>query len=208
MLRSRPRPMLQAVLWWTSLTSSIAWLPLIRSLFDGDSYAWRTVYGSGSGFAGELWLAPILAALVLAMLWAGWRGGGRYWLHALLVLWHAVITAWAVAMVAGPSGNAVWFEDSAVAIPLHWLLPVVLGLFLVLALSWAIVDARTQAPRIFLRWTRGNTRWCVGLVVLLPVQFALLRFGEVDGLTDRIGAIVTVLQWLLVNWALRPREYY
>jgi hypothetical protein len=35
------------------------------------------------------------------------------------------------------------------------------------------------------------------------MQFVLLRFGEPHGLTDQAGVILTVLQWLLLGWALR-----
>jgi hypothetical protein len=37
------------------------------------------------------------------------------------------------------------------------------------------------------------------------VQFLLLQFGEPHGTTDQIGVVITILQWLLVGAALRPR---
>jgi hypothetical protein len=35
------------------------------------------------------------------------------------------------------------------------------------------------------------------------VQFVLLRFGEPHGITDQVGVLATIVQWLLVGRALR-----
>ncbi|GAB4526604.1 MAG: hypothetical protein Kow00133_15470 [Amphiplicatus sp.] len=39
-------------------------------------------------------------------------------------------------------------------------------------------------------------------LAILPVQFALLRFGEPHARTDEIGVILTIAQWLAIVFAL------
>jgi len=61
-------------------------------------------------------------------------------------------------------------------------------------------DERRTVPG----WSPTNTLWLALLLMMLPVQFALLRFGEAHGLTDRIGVVLTVLQCLLLGRIFRP----
>jgi hypothetical protein len=40
----------------------------------------------------------------------------------------------------------------------------------------------------------------------MPIQFALLRTGKQHGLTDKLGVILTICQWTLINLGLRGRR--
>ena len=52
---------------------------------------------------------------------------------------------------------------------------------------------------------RKIVRACVGFV---PVQLALLIFGEPHALTDEIGVVGTLLQGALLAYALYPGSEY
>jgi hypothetical protein len=45
-------------------------------------------------------------------------------------------------------------------------------------------------------------------IFFVPVQLVLLIFGEPHGLTDAIGVIGTITQWVLLAWALYPGSKY
>jgi hypothetical protein len=47
-------------------------------------------------------------------------------------------------------------------------------------------------------------QWAVVLAAALPFQFVLLRFGSPGSLSDQIGVLVTIAQWLLVDRIFRP----
>ena len=79
------------------------------------------------------------------------------------------------------------------------------GGFAVLVVVWVFRDLRSDRRREAPPWTRTNKILTIGLLALLPVQFVLLRFGEPQSTIDQIGVVLTILQWLLVGAALRPR---
>ena len=66
-------------------------------------------------------------------------------------------------------------------------------------------DLRSGRRGEALPWTRTNKVLGLALIALLPIQFVLLRFGEPHGTTDQIGVVLTILQWMLIGAALRPR---
>jgi hypothetical protein len=74
-----------------------------------------------------------------------------------------------------------------------------------LAVFWVIRDLRSGRRREPLPWTRTNKALGFSLIALLPIQFFLLRFGEPHGTTDQMGVVLTILQWMVVGTALRPR---
>ena len=43
------------------------------------------------------------------------------------------------------------------------------------------------------------------LIAALPLQLVLLRFGEPNGRLDQVGVLLTIAQWMLVGFALKPR---
>ncbi|MFT5372963.1 MAG: hypothetical protein ACI9R7_002520, partial [Lysobacterales bacterium] len=45
-------------------------------------------------------------------------------------------------------------------------------------------------------------------IFFVPLQLALLIFGEPHELTDEIGVIGTMLQWFLLAYALYPGSKY
>jgi hypothetical protein len=65
---------------------------------------------------------------------------------------------------------------------------------------------RQRQTREASAWNRANTILLAIAIGLLPVQFALLRFGEPHGTTDQIGVLLTIARWVILNMAFAPRE--
>ena len=206
----KPDRLLKLLLGWTTLTFLLSWLPMIRALFDGPTYHWGfPLFGiplSGSGTAGPFWILPIQTTLGLAILWLGWRGV-RNPFHALLLAWHGIQFSNAVfSSIRFPENYRFRGDTMGIDVSLAWAGPTLLGGFLVLAVIWVVGDFGSTDERARPVWTTGNTYWLAGLLALLPVQFVLLRFGPPHGITDKIGVVLTIVQWLLVGAMLKPRE--
>ena len=88
----KPDRILVALLAWTSLTTLVFWLPLVRGAFDGTSYQWALGRLGGAGVGGDYWLPVLGSAFAIATLTLGWRGA-RPPFHWLLLAWHALLTA-------------------------------------------------------------------------------------------------------------------
>ncbi len=192
------------------IISVFGWLPLVRSIFDGNSYLWGNNYFghavNGAGMSGDLWYLVVVSAfglLVLYSLQRHWRPLGTIlattWLTVLLV---DSVYSW----LAVPEGN--WFHGDTLGIHLNLSLiaPVVFTLVL-LASIFLCKQNREQGGSSAIPLQKNNRRRLLWLGALLPIQFVLLRFGQPHGLSDQIGVIITILQWLLMGWALayRPR---
>ena len=205
-MRWKPDFILRALLGWTALTTLTFWLPSVRSLMDGDTYEWGFASFSGRGLQGDLWFPLLGAALALSIRWLGWRGA-RLPFHALLLLWVVPLGAMA-SYLSLTRPDDFRFKGDTMGIDIS-LVPVglaVFGGFALLALFWVVRDLRLGRRREAPPWTRANTVLLSVLAGLLPVQFALLRFGEPHGTTDKIGVVITILQWLLLGAALKPRD--
>src|SRR5262245_41733513 len=202
----KPDWMLRALLAWTAVTTLPFWLPLVRSLMDGDSYEWGFFAFRGYGLHGDLWLPAVSVMLALAIRWLGWRGA-RLPFHALLLLWLVPIGAGgAYLSITRPDDFTFQGDTMGLEIPLAPVGILLFGGFAALAVFWAIRDLRSGRRREAPPWTRANTILVSALLALLPIQFILLRFGEPRGTMDKIGVVITIVQWLLVGTALQPRQ--
>jgi hypothetical protein len=202
----KPDWMLRALLAWTAVTTLPFWLVLVRSVMDGDSYEWGFFSMRGYGLHGDLWLPAVIVPLAVAIRWLGWRGV-RPPFHALLPLWLVPIGVGATYLsITRPEDFTFRGDTMGLSIPLAPVGIVLFGGIAALAVFWVVRDLRSGRRRERLPWTRGNTILVSGLLALLPIQLILLRFGEPHGTTDKIGVVITIVQWLLLGAALRPRK--
>lgn len=204
----RPDRLLRLLLGWTVVTLLLVWLPLIRGPMDGASYAWGASYWGvsvgGKGTGGHYWLLLIQGFIGIWILALGWRGA-RPPIHALLLLWHGVFATSAVySAITHPEQYRFRGDTMGIDISLAWVGPLLFGGAFVAALLWTLLDLRRAGLRTAPPWTRTNTAWLAALVLLLPLQFALLRFGSPHGVTDRVGVVLTIAQCLLLGRIFRP----
>lgn len=189
---------------WTGLSFLPAWLITIRGAFDGEEYAWGVSEKiKGSGTRGYYFLAPLTALYGLTLLAQGWRGVGRPF-HVLLLLWHLPLGI-AASVAARHNREALRLQGDTLGIDISLadVAPVVLS---GVAASTLLVTALEPQDQLKRDWTSRNYRLLGIAAGLLPLQFALLRSGKVHGLTDKLGVILTIGQWALINVGLAVRD--
>lgn len=192
----------QYLIFWVTLVFLFAWLPLVRSIFDGGSYEWGTAhFGAafrGAGLSGDLWyLLSKLAIGVLAL-----YGTCRIWRPGLWLAC-AIVAIYFMDSLQGylTDPAALIFRGDTLGIEINIGLVAVVLNALAVAAALVILLAWLRLPE-FRPLSPGSRRALVVLAALLPVQFVLLRFGEPHGTTDQAGVILTLLQWLAVSWAI------
>lgn len=201
-----PDRTLRALLTWTALTTLVFWLPTVRGAFDGPSYQWALVGFGGRGLHGDYWFPVLGSALALATQILGWRGA-RPPFHVLLLGWHLLL-AIGISYVAVAQAEEFRLRGDTLGIDvsLAWVGPLLFGIPAALACRWGWRDLRRRRHEPVPPWCRRNTLWLAGLVLLLPAQFALLRPGPPRSIADQLGVLLTIVQWLLLGRALRPRR--
>ncbi len=159
----------------------------------------------GQGVDGDYWLPVLEVGLALPTLWLGWRGGARRLFRVLLLAHQLILLTSSFHAVAAYPESYRWVGATlGLRIPLLWIGPISTSTFTIATVVWLVRDVQSASSQA--RWTSWNTAWVAGLAAMLPVQFALLRLGEPMSQADRIGVILTMLQWFLVGIALRPRD--
>ena len=204
----KPDRILKVILIWTVITMIVVWLPFVRGLMDGDSYRWGNIFWGmqigGAGVHGDYWLLVLQVLFGLTLLYLGWRGA-RQPFHWLLLLWHVPLGMQAInEALTSPEDYRFRGDTLGVDLSLSWVGPLFFGGFALLSLFWVVRDLRRTREKVELDWNRVNRVLLLIALGLLPVQFVLLRFGVPHGPRDQVGVILTMMQWVLINFALFP----
>lgn len=205
----RPDRLLKVILIWAAIPMITIWLPLIRGLMDGPTYAWGNQYWgfsfSGKGIGGDYWILPLLAVFALYLLYLGWRGARRPF-PWLLLLWTVPFAFESFYYgLRYPERYRFRGDTLGVDVSLAWVGPLFWGGLALLSLLWVVRDLKNNDAGIERpRWTKPNKTLLSLVILLIPVQFVLLRFGVPHGTTDQIGVLLTMAQWVLVNLSLVP----
>lgn len=195
-----------AVMAWTAFTTAFLWTATTRGLFRPDISTWSVMGTQGTGNGGSFWLFPTLAAVALLTFYLYGRDRLRPLYHALLLIWHGLLTFIGVAGVmqeggAGDFEGAIW----GVRIPLGALVVPLAG-FLALTIVWSAGVWRARHRPAGGTWTAVDRRALALALLLLPVAFALFRIGDgIDGPT-RFATAATILQWILLTQAVSDAE--
>lgn len=202
----KPTRLLNVVLILTAIPMIFVWLPFIRGLMDGTSYQWGNSFLSwsygGHGLGGAYWLLALQAVFCIVLLDLGWHGA-RPPFHWMLLFWN-------LAQAVDACYNALLFPERyrlqgdtlGLDVSLAWVGPIFFGGLAALSLTWLVSDLRRRQPKTLPDWTRRSTILLCLVIAMLPVQFVLLRFGVQHGTSDQIGVLLTMLQWVLLNWSL------
>jgi hypothetical protein len=154
----------------------------------------------GDGLSGDLWFAALKAALGVALLWFGWRapnGRVRWAIVAYLAL---ILVDTLFNVNARPEAFRVRDAQVGLDFSLAVAAPILDGLFLLLGLLWA-----WRAPTLATPAPGRANRLLLGLaLLLLPLQFLLLRSVEGADSSASAGVLLTMLGWLLFSAALAP----
>lgn len=204
----KPDRLLKSILILAAIPMITVWLPLIRGAMDGATYSWGSTYWgvpfSGNGVGGDYWILPLLTIFCVVLLYLGWRGA-RQPFHWLLLLWTVPFAIEATYYgISYPERYRFRGDTLGVDISLAWVGPIFWGVLALLAVIWVIRDLRAGQARQTPEWNRVNSGLLTILLLIVPVQFGLLRSGEPHGLTDQVGVILTMAQWALLSLALYP----
>lgn len=202
----RPDRLLRLILDYVTLTLIPVWLPLLRGLMDGDSYAWSWGFIGGRGVGGDYWVLPPVAAWGLSILYLGQRGARRPWFPVLMLGWLGLMAAiWTLAWWEMGDELRLRGDTLGIDVPLGWM-PMAIGVgFLALGIVWNVQDRRGGSVREAPPWHPTNRLLLWILVGLIPLEFLLLRSGPPHGVTDQMGVVLLLLQLFLINPALAPR---
>ena len=123
-----PDKLLRILLFWTSLTTLVFWLPLIRGAFDGASYHWALAPTiSGSGMQGSFWVLVVGSSFALIVVFLGWRGA-RSAFRWLLLAWHSFLGIGSLYLTATQAETFVFRGDTlGISFSLAWVAPLTCG---------------------------------------------------------------------------------
>ncbi len=189
-----------------AFTFLIVWLPLLRSILDGDTYQWGTTWFgiqiSGAGITSSLFFLVIQLAFYVALFWSIFRAKNRMIAYLLSIVWWVHVFGNLLYEIA-VEGDTMFHGDtlnvhvslSMIVIPLSIVSAILIGL-------WIRRDMNSSGTVI--NWSRRNTLLALLILGPLPIQAILLRVGEPHATTDEIGVLITILQCLLLPFIFFP----
>ena len=201
------------VMWvWLSIRTILPWLVFFRLTFEGDSYSWGTDYFGkmfhSSGLARADFLI-IYALLAMSLFLLHHLRKHNFNLVAPALVVYLGFFA-ADALYALIRGEPIIFQGDTLGVTVNLSTPFFIlqfGMF-ALAVAWwlGVRDiASGPGPQPMAKYKQAIVKICVAIV---PVQLVLLIFGEPHELTDEIGVILTILQWMLLAFAFYPGAKY
>jgi hypothetical protein len=138
---------------------------------------------------------------MLLLLYGGWRGTWPAVSVFVLLLVHmGLIVIVSYVSLTDPGNLRFQGDTLGIDLSLALLLPLLLIGLSALMIFW-LLKWRTRAARP-VPWTRANRVMLAAAVLLLPIQYVLLR--EPNGATDPYGVLLTIVQWIVIVTALRP----
>lgn len=191
-----------------SLLSSWLWWVPIRCMMEGEPFRWAMTIGEGNiggnGMGGHFLILITMSALFISVVFMGWRGGhGTF--KPLLIFWCAINAAnTLIASINSPDGLRFRGDTMGIDINLIWFMPALKGILLAAAIYWVVREARAPRQRLDAPWLSLNTRFLIPVLVIIPLQIAMLRIGPMNDITDKIGWLLTYCEWILVNLAFIP----
>jgi hypothetical protein len=202
-----------SVLWiWLSIRTILPWLVFFRLTFEGNSYSWGTNYFGrmfySSGLARPDFL--LVYALLVSSLFLMYQLRKHNFRLAgpLLIGFLGIFAADAAYQLM--VGEPIIFHGDTLGVKIDLTTPFFIfqfGMFAIALAWWMGVKSIAQGagPKELPTYKKIIVKLCIALV---PVQLILLIFGEPHALTDEIGVLVTILQWLLLAFALYPGSNY
>lgn len=198
--------LITALLFIIAFTFLIVWLPLLRSVLDGDTYEWGLDYFgtfiSGAGITLSLIFLLIQLVFYVVLFWSVFRVKNRIVAYVLVVLWWIHIFGNLLREIIVEGDTMFHGETLNVHVSLSMLvipLSVITGLIIAL---WMRKDMRSADMSI--PWSRRNTNMALIILGPLPIQAVLLYFGEPHATTDEIGVLITILQCMLIPLIFFP----
>lgn len=191
-----------------SLTFTLAWLPLLRSVFDGRSYQWGMGYFGlqlhGAGITPSYLFLVAQLIFFVALFVSMYRAQNRKVYYVLLLLWFVHVFGNLLTDIAINGDTRFEGDTLGISISLFWMVLPLSMLALLLILLTIRADQRAIPQSI--PWNAKNRRWLWLILGVLPIQAILLATGKPHGLTDQIGVILAIAQCFLLPLIVRPYQ--
>lgn len=203
-MKWKPDFLLHIILLYVVISGFTFWLPIIRGLFDGSSYIWSGWLGiGGKGIYGDYWLLLFFVAVLLSVVYMGWRGAQKPF-HWLLLIWLLLLVIESSAMLY--STETIYFKGDTLGTEFavgKILFPLDL-LFLCLSCIWIIRDLKKKSSKKKILWIRTNRTLLTIFFFIFPLQLLTLRLLDYD----QFGVMLTLFQWIVFNAALYPWQSF
>jgi len=192
----------------TSLLSSWLWWVPVRCVMEGEPFQWANSFGNGvlrgSGMGGDFWVLLLLSTMFIAIVYMGWRSPqGVY--RALLPMWCGInLIGTLIIVLDDPSRYRFRGDTMGIDINMAWFMPALKGALVLAVVTWIVREITHPTIRTTPAWTPLNSRFLAPVLVLVPLQILLLRFGPMHDWTDKLGWMLTYLEWVLINLAFLP----
>ncbi len=189
-----------------SLTFVIAWLPFIRSIFDGDSYQWGMRYFGlqlgGMGINEDFVFIVIQLFLYIFLIVSMYRVRNRKIYYLLLIWWWIHVFGNFISEIMMHGGSMLHGDTLNIHISTTWIiLPLSL---LTLVLVWLEIKSDLLQHQLLIPWSEKNSLLLGLFMVSIPIQGLLLADGEPHGLTDIIGVLMGIIQAFLMLFIFKP----
>ena len=191
----------------SALSSWMWWVP-IRCVMDGPGFQWVSRIGAarleGAGMGGHFPVLVLLATLFIAIVYLGWRGAPHPF-KPLLLIWCSVSFGGSLYLaLENPEGYRFRGDTMGIDVNLAIAMPLLKGMLLALVVYWLYREFRYPRTRAVPEWLPLNRALLIPILLALPLQIALLRFGPMHDWTDKLGWILTYSEWILLNLAFMP----
>ena len=194
---------------FSGLTFMLVWLPLLRCLFDGDTYTWgQNYFGitfSSTGIeSGYFILIPFLILYLLFFYSFYWIKNRTifyvmlawFWIHNFGNLLYDIIK----------NGDTEFHGDT---LNVHISISMIVIPLSIIALIWiiAVIRKDKKLTEVNIPWGRTNKIKALIILAPIPIQAILYTTGEAHGLTDEISVIITIIQSFLIAIIFFPKKY-
>ncbi|GAA4271531.1 hypothetical protein U6A24_13170 [Aquimarina gracilis] len=190
------------------LTFITTWLPLLRALFDGESYSWATTYYgfsfSGKGLTFDYFFLVVNTFLYFLLFYS------FNWIKNRLIFY--ILTAWWWFHSFGnfiydiiKNGDVIFHGDTLNIHVSILVIIVPLAIISILLITTLILKDR-KLPYTSIAWNRYNKIKVLIILGPLVVQMIFFSIGEPHGITDKIAVIIAILQCLLVHTIFKPSK--
>lgn len=194
------------LLFFTGITFMLTWLPLLRCLFDGESYQWGQsfwgIFFSSKGLSLDYIFLVFSLGLYLWLYYAFYWQKNRKIFYGLIAWWflhnfgNLLFDIW-------KNGDTMFHGDTlGVHVSLTYI--IVPLSFLAFILIYFVIKKDQSLEEVSIPWAKVNKRAAIILLSPIPIQAILFATGEPHDLGDQIGVIIAIVQAIFFHRMFLP----
>ncbi len=189
-----------------SITFMIAWLPFIRSAFDGESYVWGMQYFgtwiTGAGVTASFSFLVVQIVFYAVLIIGLYRMQNRLLYNAFLVTWWLHVFGNLLFDIA-VNGDTMFHGDTMnVHISISMIVIPLAALAMLVVVQ--VIRSGGKAEMSKIDWSPLNSRLLFVFLGTTLLLLPLLATGEPHGTTDEIGVVIAIAQCFFVPFIFKP----